>query len=82
MSVIEVKVYANAPVFISANPDDIGKLFAHMNDEEQVAVLAAMELHMRPHRMQWDYISIWLSKAENREVRDALYQALFPEDAA
>lgn len=72
MSKIEVRVDSRYPLFISADADSFGAVFAHMNSEEQVAVLAAMVRHMEPHRTQWDYIAIELEKPENEQVRRTL----------
>jgi len=77
MSKIDVKITSSRPIFIEADADSFGNIFSHMSDEEQVQVFRAMVEHMRPHQMQWDYISIALEKDENRDVRDAL-SALFP----
>jgi hypothetical protein len=75
---IEVKITASRPIFIDADADSFGMVFANMSDEEQVAVFRAMVEHMRPHKMQWDYISIELEKPENLELRSDL-SVLFPD---
>jgi len=82
MAKIEVKIYANAPVFVEADADNFGKLFAHMDDVEQVHVLRAMVEHMKPHQIQWDYISIALEKPENRDVLDLLRRLIPAEETA
>jgi len=80
MSKIEVKIYANAPVFVKASADSFGKLFAYMDEDDQMHVLRAMVEHMKPHRVQWDYISIALEKPENRDVLDVLRQLIPAEE--
>lgn len=75
---IEVTISASRPIFIEADADAFGAVFAKMNSEEQAAVLRAMVEHIKPHRTQWDYISIELERPENREVRDELRAVLFP----
>lgn len=70
------------PIFIEADPEAFGEVFAAMGDDEQVAVLRAMVSHMMPHRMQWDHISIALEAPENRDVRDQLREVLFPAGAS
>ena len=37
MTALQVSVYANAPLFIKANPDDFGRLFALMDDADQIS---------------------------------------------
>ncbi|MCH4542959.1 hypothetical protein [Ochrobactrum sp. A-1] len=76
MSKIEVRVDSRYPLFINADADSFGAVFANMNSEEQVAVLAAMVSHMEPHRTQWDYIAIELEKPENEQVRRTLHDIL------
>lgn len=82
MSGLEVKIDSSRPIFVSASADDIGAIFAKMTDADQVTVLAAMVEHMRPHRQQWDYISIALEQDGNRELRNELQGVLFPALAA
>jgi len=77
MSKIEVKITSSRPIFIEADADSFGNIFSHMSDAEQVQVFRSMVEHMKPHQIQWDYISISLEKDENRDVRDAL-SVLFP----
>ncbi len=69
---IEVRIDSSRPIFIKAEADDFGEIFAAMNSDEQVAVFRAMVEHMKPHRLQWDYIAIELRKTENREVAEVL----------
>ncbi|MER9706057.1 hypothetical protein NKJ10_17680 [Mesorhizobium sp. M0204] len=78
MTKIRVDVSSSRPLFIEADADAFGGLFAVMSDEDQVAVLRAMVEHMRAHRMQWDHISIALEADENRDIRDQLRAVLFP----
>lgn len=81
---IAVRIDSSRPVFIEADADAFGAVFASLNSEEQVAVFRSMVEHMRPHRMQWDYIAIELDKPENREIRRELLETLrwTTEDAA
>jgi hypothetical protein len=81
MTGLEVRIDSSRPIFVTASADDIGAIFAKMTDVDQVTVLAAMVEHMKPHQMQWDYISIALEQPVNRELRDTLRQVLFPEAA-
>lgn len=68
-----------APLFIRVDADEFGRLFAGMSDKDQVEVLRAMVHHMRPHRMQWDYLSIELERDQNAPLREELRNVLFPE---
>ncbi len=81
MEAIEVRIDSRFPVFIKADADSFGSIFAHMDSEEQVAVLTAMVQHMKSHPTQWDYISIQLEKPENVEVWRTLRSVLFPAHA-
>lgn len=78
MSEITVRIDSSRPIFIEADADNFGQVFANMSDEDQVNVLRAMVEHTKPHRVQWDYIAIALEKDENREVRDHL-SVIFPD---
>lgn len=78
MSRIEVKISSRCPVHIEADPDDFGRVFANMADEDQIHVLRAIVEHMKPHQIQWDYISIALDKPENSELANELRRFLFP----
>lgn len=79
---IPVSIQSSRPIFIEADADQFGQVFAGMADDDQVHVLRAMVEAMKPHRLQWDYISIALEKDENRDVRDQLREVLFPKEAA
>lgn len=79
---IPVTIESSRPIFIEADADQFGQVFASMADNEQVHVLRAMVEAMKPHRLQWDYISIALEKDENHDVRDQLREVLFPSGAA
>ncbi|WP_430256501.1 hypothetical protein [Neorhizobium sp. DAR64872/K0K18] len=81
MNKITVRIDSSRPVFIEADADSFGQVFANMNDEEQIDTLRAMVEHMKPHRIQWDYISIALEKEENRDVREQL-SVILPDIAA
>lgn len=81
MSKVSVRIDSSRPVFIEADADSFGQVFAAMSDEEQVNVFRAIVEHMKPHRIQWDYIAIALEKDENRGVRDQL-SVIFPDIAA
>ncbi len=80
MTHIPVQIDTRSPLFIEANAEDFGRIFAAMNSEEQVAVLSAIVTHMRPHPMQWDYIAIELEKPENLPIRNALASAIAPSE--
>ena len=73
---IEVSINSRFPVFIKADADTFGKAFATMDGGEQVAVLRAIVEHMRPHKLQWDYIAIELGKPENKETAKELFDCL------
>lgn len=77
MDKIAVRISSSHTVFIEAGADSFGQIFANASDEEQIHILRSMVEHMKPHPMQWDYISIALEKEENRDVRDGLI-AMFP----
>ena len=78
---VTVRIESSRPLFIEADADNFGKVFARMSDADQVAVLSAIVEHMKPHPIQWDYISMALDKDENRDVRTRL-ASLFPEVVA
>ncbi|RJT41992.1 hypothetical protein D3227_04755 [Mesorhizobium waimense] len=78
MNHIKVDIRSSAPIFIEANADTFGRIFAAMNSEDQVSVLSAIEEHLRPHPAQWDYISFELEKPEHARVRDKLKAMLLP----
>jgi len=66
---IKVDVSTSSPIlFMEVDVDDFGRLFAGMAADQQVAVFAAMVEHMRPHPIQWDYISIELEMPENQDL--------------
>ncbi len=69
---ISVRIDASRPVFIEADADSFGAVFASMDSEEQTHVLRAMVEHMKPHPTQWDYIAIELEKPENSDICDVL----------
>ncbi|QKC89977.1 hypothetical protein EB230_17360 [Mesorhizobium sp. NZP2234] len=83
MTKIKVDVSSSRPLFIEADAEAFGEVFAAMSSSDQVAVFAAMVWHMKPHRTQWDHISIELEATEaNRAVRDQFRAVLFPEPDA
>lgn len=77
---IEVSIHSKFPIFIRADPDSFGAMFAAMDNEEQVSVLKAMVEHMKPYVLQWDYIGIELEKPENAQILSALRDCLFPAE--
>jgi len=79
MADLQVNIDSSRPIFITASADDIGAIFAKMTDADQLSVLSAMVEHMKPHRTQWDYISIALEHPTNNELRNTLREVLFPE---
>lgn len=81
MSKVSVRIDSSRPIFIEADADSFGQIFASMSDEDQVNVFRAMVVHMKAHPIQWDYIAIALEKEENRDVRDQL-SVIFPDLAA
>ena len=78
---LPVKISSNYPMSIEVDVDMFGTIFASMASDDQVAVLRSMEEHMRPHRMQWDYIAFELELPENTEIRNTLKDVLFPAGA-
>lgn len=77
MGKIEIQISSSRPIFIEADADAFGQVFAGMSSDEQVAVFRAMVEHMKPHRLQWDYIAIELEQDENSDVREELRAVLF-----
>lgn len=77
MSKIAVRIESSRPLFIEADADSFGQTFAHMSDEDQVKVFRAMVEHMKPHKIQWDYIGMALDRDENGDVRNDL-SVIFP----
>ncbi|QIV65903.1 hypothetical protein Cp1R7AA1_187 [Mesorhizobium phage Cp1R7A-A1] len=75
---IQVEIDSSRPLFIRANPDDFGAIFAVMDSGDQIEVLRSMVKHMKPHETQWDFISIDLELPNNLEIRDTLRKVLFP----
>lgn len=75
---IRVSIDSSRPIFIEADADSFGKVFASADSAEQIAILRAMAEHMKPHRTQWDYISMEMDKPENAELREAMRIVLFP----
>lgn len=73
---IKIDISSSRPLFIEADANSFGEIFAEMGADDQVSVFRAMVEHMRPHRMQWDYIAIELDKPENREIRTELLETL------
>jgi len=71
---IKVNIYSAGPLFISASPDEFGRVFSAMSSVDQVNVLRSMIKHMEPHKTQWDYISIELDRPENADVLHAFRQ--------
>lgn len=78
---ITVDISDRYPVLIDMDASAFGKIFAGLPDDDQVAILREIVEAMRPHRRQWDFISIELEKPENRELRDELRNVLFPAEA-
>lgn len=72
MSQISVRVDATRPIFIEADADSFGEVFAKMDNGDQVEVLRAMVKHMKPHQAQWDHIAIELELEANREIVEVL----------
>lgn len=82
MTGIKVEIKANAPLFIEADPNTFGMVFAAMSSDEQAAVLTAIATHMKPHPTQWDYIAFEMEKPENAHARGEWQAMLFPEGGA
>ena len=76
---LPVEITSNYPMCIEIDADRLGAIFAEMATDDQVATLAAMVEHMKPHQTQWDYISIELELPEHSELRRTLRDVLFPE---
>lgn len=73
---LNLDISSRYPIHIEVDANSFGEIFAGMASDDQVAVFRSMVEHMRPHRMQWDYIAIELDKPENREVREELLETL------
>jgi hypothetical protein len=76
---LPVKITSNWPMSIEIDADRFGAIFAEMAADDQVATLAAMVEHMKPHQVQWDHISIELELPEHSNLRRTLRDVLFPE---
>ena len=72
MKTLKVNLYTNAPLFVEASADEIGKIFASADAGEQVAILEAMVRNMLPHQTQWDYVMMELDRPENKKTLEAL----------
>lgn len=81
MHKIKVDISGKFPVFIRADAEAFGSVFADMADEEQIHVFRAIFEAMKAWPTQWDHISIALEKPENHDVRDTLREVLFPTEA-
>jgi hypothetical protein len=73
---IKVDVDSKFPLFIRADPDAFGQVFAAMSDGDQVQVMRSIMMAMKKHPTQWDFISIELEKPENADVLSAWLQPL------
>jgi hypothetical protein len=76
MMKMKLDISSRWPIHIEVDASAFGEIFAGMGADDQVQVFRSMVEHMRPHRMQWDYIAIELDKPENREVREELMETL------
>ena len=72
----KIEISSKYPISIEVDADAFGEIFANLASDDQVQVFRSMVEHMRPHRMQWDYIAMELDKPENREVREELMETL------
>lgn len=45
-------------VDVTLDAKGVAQMFAHLSDDEQAEILYEMVEAMKPHRMQWDYISL------------------------
>ena len=75
---IKVDIASSRPLFIEADANAFGQVFAAMACDDKVKVFRAMCEAMKPHPIQWDYISIELEKPENSDVLDTLREVLLP----
>lgn len=73
-----VEISSRYPLCIEVDADRFGQIFAELPADHQVAVFRAMVEHMKPHAMQWDYISIELELPENADILRQLREVLFP----
>lgn len=72
MAHVTVRVDSRYPLFIEADADSFGQVFASMDNGDQVEVLRAIVKHMKPYPMQWDQIGMDLERPGNREIVEAL----------
>jgi hypothetical protein len=79
MAEITARIRLDKDVQLDVSPDAIGAIFAGLDDDQQVAVLAAMVEHMAAHPLQWDYIIIRLEAPENERALTTL-QDIFRRD--
>lgn len=68
MANVAVRIDASRPIFIEADADSFGAVFANMDNGDQVEVLRAMVNHMKSFPTQWDHIAIELERPENAEI--------------
>lgn len=73
---IKVDVDSKFPLFIRADAQAFGQVFASMHSADQVEVMRAIMVAMMEHPTQWDFISIELEKPENADVLSAWLQPL------
>jgi hypothetical protein len=79
MTGIKVEIRTSGTLFIEAEANEFGRVFASMNSDDQAAVLVAIAEHMKPHPMQWDHIAIEMEKPENGYARAHWQSMLFPQ---
>lgn len=72
MASVSVRIDSRFPIFIEADADSFGAVFASMDNGDQVEVLRAMVKHMKPYQTQWDHIAIELELEHNREIVEVL----------
>lgn len=65
---LSVRVDSKFPLFIEADANAFGAVFANMDSGDQVEVLRAMVSSMKKWPTQWDHIAIELEKPENSEI--------------
>jgi hypothetical protein len=81
MARIPVRIDSSRPIFIEADVESFGEVFAMANSQEQARILKAMFDSVRPLGCQLDYIWMELAGDEYRDTREALASLIAPQES-